>query len=119
MLVAQLPVPNFGFVNIVMTPVVVIRPMALSADVFTSVNHSAPSGPEVSAVAKPEGRGNVVVDPDVVMRPMAPPSSAMNHSAPSGPVTMPPFPHVPTLPRGAGKNVVVAEVVVRPMSPAE
>ncbi len=72
-----------------------MRPMPTSAKSY-SPNHSAPSGPVVMLVAKPQGggvhwvrsgRSNSVITPAVVMRAILL-GFSMNHSAPSGPVVM-------------------------------
>src|SRR5712692_9327426 len=78
--------------NVVSVPVVVIRPITPFPG---SVNQSAPSDPVVIPDGdEPAGKGNSVILPVVVMRPIASPGSpspglTVNHSAPSGPAVMP------------------------------
>jgi hypothetical protein len=78
--------------NSVITPSVVMRPMAL-----LSVNHNAPSGPAVMPTGliqqPPKGVYSVIV-PEVVIRPILPGPTwlapSANHRAPSGPNVIPP-----------------------------
>ncbi len=72
----------------VMTPAVVIFPMAR-----TAVNHKAPSGPVVMLPGKllpagPGGKTYSVKAPAVVIRPILLAPYSVNHSAPSGPEVM-------------------------------
>ena len=69
-------------------PAIVTRPSAFP---LSSVNHNAPSGPTVMALAsgRPPGIANSVITPEVVIRPTFAASLSVNQSAPSGPSTMP------------------------------
>src|SRR5215469_3146822 len=81
-----------------------------------SVNHRLPSGPTVmnwGAVA-PLGRGNSVMLPLVVMRPILPAVFSVNHRLPSGPAVIPKGPLLFVLMR---KYVMVPLVVMRPIWP--
>src|SRR5258706_3726463 len=59
-----------------------------------SVNHRLPSGPatiDLSAIEKIgslEATGNSVIAPDIVTRPIFPPSASVNQRFPSGPTVM-------------------------------
>ena len=77
-----------------------------------SVNHSAPSGPDVmpKGALLSVGTGNTVMVPAVVMRPIWLASNSVNHSAPSGPAVMPLRP-----PPATGNSVNCPVVVIRPI----
>src|SRR5580658_1521349 len=81
-----------------------------------SVNHNAPSGPTVMALAKlPPGTLYIENSPDVVMRPMMASLSALiavNHSAPSGPAVML---NGTISDHGKGYSAMAPDVAIRPM----
>src|SRR5215469_14737078 len=81
-----------------------------------SVNHRLPSGPTVmnAGAVAPVGRGNSVMLPLVVMRPILPAFSSANHRLPSGPAVIPTG---PLLAVGMGNSVMVPLVVMRPIWP--
>jgi hypothetical protein len=54
-----------GTVNLLVAPAVVMRPMSAS-----SVNHTAPSGPETIDHGSDPGAAYSVTTPEVVMRPI-------------------------------------------------
>ena len=78
-----------GIGNSVIVPLVVMRPILLPC---SSVNHSAPSGPNTidhgRGIRLLVGRANSVMAPVVVMRPILLPKNSVNHSAPSGPAVI-------------------------------
>src|SRR5580658_1591484 len=76
--------PAKGTPYSVTDPVVVMRPILLA---FPSVNHKAPSGPEVIPLVwvPGVGSGNWLISKVVVIRPMLPVDPSVNHKAPSGP----------------------------------
>jgi hypothetical protein len=68
----------------------------------------------------PTGKGNSVMTPAVVIRPMSPPQGqpkpeAVNHSAPSGPVVMLPGTLFPV----RGNSVTSPDIVIRPINPPQ
>ena len=67
-----------------MSPAVVTRPIRAA---WSSVNHSAPPGPETTSKAPRPGAEKGVNCPDVVSRPR-PTENRVNQSAPSGPGVM-------------------------------
>src|SRR5258705_1447076 len=73
--------------NSVTNPSVVIRPIFWA---FTSVNHSAPSGPVVIPYGSllAVGIAYSVIAPEVVIRPIFPATVSVNQSAPSGPAVI-------------------------------
>src|SRR5260370_21471145 len=81
-----------------------------------TVNHNAPCGPVVmpkerpAVVTTPAGRGNWLMTPAVVIRPIG--SPPVNHNAPSGPVVMPAG-KVRAI--GIGNSVIAPAVVMRPI----
>ena len=99
-------VPGVGSGYSVITPDVVIRPMALPAPVvlLDSVNQRAPSGPLAIPTAAVGGEYSVIT-PAVVTRPMPP---KVNQSAPSGPAAI----SDTVRPWSTGPNAVATHAVV-------
>jgi hypothetical protein len=126
---AELPV---GRGNCVAAPAVVIRPTEKTLvggkpTLPVAVNQRLPSGPAVIPPRLPlkvaVGRGNSVMTPAGVIRPMMAtkllfptPLEAVNHRLPSGPAVMP---EGAELPVGRVNSVRVPAGVIRPMAPTE
>src|SRR5258708_32352978 len=81
-----------GIANSETTPAVVIRPILLAPIAVPpdSVNHSAPSGPDVTFRGKrvPVAMLNSVMTPAVVICAILLPEYSENHRLLSGPITM-------------------------------
>src|SRR5262249_36969749 len=95
-----------GIMYFVTAPVVVMRQIA------ESVNHRAPSGPDVipPEMLAAVGMGNSVIAPATVTRPILWPLISANHTAPSGPTVMPSG-RAPGV--GMGNSVTTPAVVIR------
>src|SRR6516165_10680873 len=114
-----MPVAVLGTGNMVMAPLVVMRPIWPA--VF-SVNHRLPSGPAVipKGPLLAVGMGNSVMVPLVVMRPIWPMFWSVNHRWPSGPAVIPTGPLFCVLlpcPELTLNSVMVPLVVMRPIWP--
>ena len=84
--------PPVGRENWVITPAVVIRPIALLEELRPKiVNHNAPSGPCVIPVGSwlSAGSGNSATVPPVLIRPIRFAPFSANHKLPSGPAVIP------------------------------
>src|SRR5258708_6341886 len=98
--------PFVGIGNSVITPAVVMRPIAT----LVSVNHSAPSGPAVMLLRSLNpgvGIGNSVITPAVVIPPILLAAFSVNHNASSGPVVLLQGPPSPV---GTGNSVKVTAI---------
>jgi len=118
--VAGVSIPRSKF-NVIVVPLMLgrkPRPQAGARAIWSpsdSVNHRAPSGPEVIqlGVLYKVGTEYWLIIPAVVIRLTLPPLNSVNHNAPSGPAVMPPG----ELLGWIGYSVMIPVVVIRPILP--
>src|ERR1700758_4942394 len=77
-----------------------------------SGNQSAPLATVIEKTRVVRGKGNSVITPAVVIRPILLPAFSTNHRLPSGPAVIP---SGDALAVGIGYSVIVPDVVMRPI----